>query len=66
MRLDKLKGKIREKNRSYQDCAKAIGKTVATFNLKINGKRQFYIEELELLGNYLEMTGEEKKDIFLG
>lgn len=65
MRLDKLKGKIREKNRTYQDCAKAIGKTVATFNLKINGARKFYIEELELLGNFLEMTSEEKMAIFL-
>lgn len=65
MKLGKLKGKIREKNKTYQNCAEAIGKTVATFNLKINGARKFYIEELETLGNFLEMTSEEKMDIFL-
>lgn len=65
MNLNKLKGKLREQNKSYQDCANAIGKSVATFNKKINGERKFYIDELEALGNFLEMSGEEKREIFL-
>lgn len=65
MNLPKLKGIIREKNKNYVQCANAIGKSVATFNSKINGRVSFGIDELEDLGNFLEMTDEEKGEIFL-
>lgn len=65
MNFPKLKGKIREKNRNYVQCSNAIGKSIASFNSKINGKVPFTIVELEDLGNYLEMTDSEKVEIFL-
>ena len=65
MNLPKLKGIIRERNRNYLQCANAIGKSVAAFNSKINGKVQFSIVELEDLGNYLDMTDQEKIETFL-
>lgn len=65
MNLPKLKGIIREKNKNYVQCANAIGKSVATFNSKINGRVSFGINELEDLGNFLEMTEDEKAEIFL-
>lgn len=65
MNLNKLKGRIREGNKTYRDCAGTIGISLASFNSKINGKSRFYIDELEELGNFLNMTGDEKAEIFL-
>lgn len=65
MNLPKLKGIIRERNRNYTQCANSIGKSVASFNSKINGRVAFTIVELEDLGNYLEMTDGEKIEVFL-
>lgn len=65
MNLNRLKGRIRENNKTYRDCAKIIGISVTSFNSKMNGKSRFYIDELEELGNFLDMTGEEKANIFL-
>lgn len=65
MNLAKLKGIMREKNKNYVQCANSIGKSVATFNSKINGKTQFTVAECEELGNFLEMTDAQKIDIFL-
>ncbi len=65
MNLSKLKGIIREKDKNYIQCANSIGKSIASFNSKINGKTSFSIEELNDLGDYLEMTDKEKVEIFL-
>lgn len=65
MKSNKLKGKLVEKGKSQEECAKAIGNSLYTFNQKINGKTSFKLEEAEKLGNFLEMTEEEKLDIFL-
>lgn len=65
MNLPKLKGVIREKGKNYIQCSNAIGKSVSTFNSKMNGRVAFTIVELEDLGNFLEMTGDEKKEVFL-
>lgn len=65
MNLAKLKGKIREDGKNYDQCAKAIGKSRTSFNSKINGASRFFIDELDTLGNFLHMTEDEKVDIFL-
>jgi len=65
MNLPRLKGIMRERNRNYIQCANSIGKSVASFNKRMNGKVPFTIVELEDLGNYLEMTDNEKIEIFL-
>ena len=65
MNLPKLKGIMREKNRNYTQCANSIGKSVASFNKRMNGQIPFSIVELEDLGNYLGMTDREKAEVFL-
>lgn len=65
MNADKLKGKIRERRETYQDCAEALGITKASFNSKINGKSRFYINEAANLGRFLHMEEMEMIDIFL-
>lgn len=63
MNSNKLKGKIVECRKTYQDCADALGISKAAFNYKINGRRMFNIDELEKLGIFLDMTGEELVNI---
>ena len=65
MNTDKLKGKLVEKKRTYEECSKAIGVTITTFSNKMNGNSKFYVEEINNLSNYLGLTIEEKIDIFL-
>jgi len=65
MNLDRLKGKIVECRKTYQECADYLGMSIATFSDKMNGKRKFYIDELDRLGDFLGMTKEEKADLFL-
>lgn len=64
MNADKLKGKIRERRATYQDCAESLGITKASFNSKMNGKSRFYIDEAASLGKFLHMTEMEMVDIF--
>ena len=63
--LNKLKGKLVEKGKTYRECSEYLGMTVATFNNKINGRGKFYIDEANKLSKFLELTNEEKIDIFL-
>lgn len=65
MDFNKLKGKMRESNKSYRECAKMIGISTASFNSKMNGRTRFYIDELEELAKILDMTFNEKANIFL-
>lgn len=65
MNADKLKGKITECRKTYQDCADTLGITKASFNSKMNGKSRFYIDEVAALGKYLCMQEREIVDIFL-
>lgn len=65
MNLPKLKGIIRERGKNYIQCANSIGKSVASFNSKMNGRVAFTIVELEDLGNFLEMEDSEKIETFL-
>lgn len=63
--LNKLKGKLLEKGKTYQDSAGYLGISTNAFNDKINGKRRFYVDEVNKLSILLELTDEEKIDIFL-
>lgn len=64
MNLPRLKGIIRERNKNYIQCANAIGKSVATFNSKMNGRSTFDVEEFENLANFLEMSDSEKCEVY--
>lgn len=63
--LQKLKGKLVEKGKTYSDCAEYLGFSTVTFNNKINGKGKFYIDEVNKLSEFLGLTNEEKINIFL-
>lgn len=65
MNKDKLKGKLVEKKKTYEDCANALGVSITTFSNKMNGKGSLYIEEVNTLSNFLELTDNEKIEIFL-
>lgn len=63
--INKLKGKLAEKRKTYNDCAKALGITTASFCHKVNCKTFFTIVEAKKLADYLEMSDEEIVSIFL-
>ena len=53
------------KRQTYKGCAAAIHVSPQTFTKKMRGATIFDIEEANNLGDFLEMTGKEKIDIFL-
>jgi hypothetical protein len=66
MNKNKLKGRIREKGKTYKDCAEVLNISTTSFSNKVNEKNsRFTVVEAEMLGNFLEMSGTEKADIFL-
>lgn len=65
MNSQKLKGKLVEMGKTYNQCAKALGVSKPTFYKKVNGKTKFYVDEMNALGDFLGMTDEEKTAIFL-
>lgn len=65
MNLNKLKGKLLEKQKTYAQCSEAIGITITAFSQKMNGHSNFYLHEVNRLSEYLELTQEEKISIFL-
>lgn len=54
--LLKLKGKLREKGKSYREMSELLGITQGTFSKKINGERQFYLDEIKMMIKILEIT----------
>ena len=60
----RLKGKLREKKITYEDCSKILNISVTAFANKIN-RNSFYITEVIDLSNFLGLTNEEKNKIFL-
>ena len=65
MDLNKIKGKLKENNLTYGDISMTLGISRTTFNDKINGKKKFYIDEIKELSKKLNLTDEEKVNIFL-
>lgn len=63
--INKLKGKLVEKKKTYEGAAKAIGISVTAFNNKMQGRSMFDCAEAVILGDWLGLTNEEKVDIFL-
>ena len=65
LKLDKLKGKLKECKFTYSDVAKILNVSVTTVNSKMNGETRFYAEEIRILSKALNLTNDEKIDIFL-
>ena len=62
--LNKLKGIMVEKGKTYVDGARIIGCSV-TFSAKMNGKSSFTVLEANELSNALHLSREERATIFL-
>ena len=54
-----------EKGKNYDDCAKYIGVNPSTFCQKVNLLRDFKLQEVNKLCDFLELNESEKIDIFL-
>ncbi len=65
MDFNKLKGILREKDRTYAECALALGISITSFSSKINGRTKFDIVEINKLVSFLNLTKDEAVNIFL-
>lgn len=65
MAYNKLKGRLRELDKTYKEASKVIGVSEATFVSKINGKTPFKLPEAEKLCNWLGLNEKEKIEFFL-
>ena len=65
MNIDKLKGKLVERRKTYKDCAEHLNITITAFSNKMNGHSKFYVEEVNRLSELLELSTNEKISIFL-
>lgn len=64
MELKKLKVKLFTKNLTYEDISRVLKISVPTFSNKINGKNEFTLSEVTKLSVYLNLSKEEKEEIF--
>lgn len=55
IRSNVLKAKMVEKDLNQDDVAKRLGIDRSTFNLKLNGKREFLISEAKILVEILDI-----------
>lgn len=65
IKVDKLKGKILENRKTYQECANNLGISKTTFQNKISNITDFTIPEARNLSDYLNLTIDERIDIFM-
>lgn len=60
-----LKGKLREKDITYEEASKQLDVTIATFSNKINGISAFTVLEARKLRKILNLSDSECISIFL-
>lgn len=65
MNRDKLKGVLRERKKTYKDCADYLGIGESQFCKKINGEVDFWMAEVAKLSKFLELSADEFKAIFM-
>lgn len=59
----KLKGKMKEKNKTQEDLAKVLNMSVKTTNVRLK-KGIFKTNEIDIITHFLHLTREETVDIF--
>ncbi|MEE1005942.1 MAG: helix-turn-helix transcriptional regulator [Acutalibacteraceae bacterium] len=62
--LEKLKKAIQKKGLSYSDIAKALGVTRSCVSHKMSGEIDFKVSQVYLLAELLELSDEEREEIF--
>lgn len=60
----KLKAVILERGFTQEQIAQMLGMTIATFNYKVNNKREFKVSEIKRLSEILHLTVDEVNNIF--
>lgn len=60
----KLRAAILEKGFTQEQLAEQLGMTIATFNYKVNNKREFKASEIKKLAEFLCLTTDEVNAIF--
>ena len=65
MNLKKLKGLLTEKEKTYKECAEAIGISETQFCKKINGEVEFWVNEAAILTKFLGLTANEFFAVFV-
>lgn len=63
--LNKLKGIMVEKGKTYAEGARIIGCSTTSFSAKMNGKRNFTVPEANDLSEALNLSKDERVSIFL-
>ena len=66
MNVMKLKAKLVELSKTYEDCAKALNISITAFSNKMNGTSSFKLVEAKALSDFLGLTQSEVFSIFFG
>jgi len=61
---NKVRGKLAEMQLTQKDVAKVWNCSLPTVSQKLNGLRPLFLDEAVSLANLLELTDQEKVDIF--
>lgn len=61
---NKVRGKLAEMQLNQKDVAKVWNCSLPTVSQKLNGLRPLFLDEAVSLANLLELTDQEKVDIF--
>lgn len=64
MEYSKLRGRIVEKFGTISAFAEAIGASIATISMKLNGKTEFSKKDIEIWAKHLDIATEEYCDYF--
>lgn len=64
MNSDKLKGFLKEKKKTYKECADVLKISEYQFGKKVNGEVGFWMQELATLSAFLHMSEKKFFEIF--
>ena len=65
MNSAKLKGKMKERDTTYKECADILDISLTSYSNKVNGITDFKLDEAKKLSDFLGCNTQETVDIFL-
>lgn len=65
MNSAKLKGKMKERDKTYKECADILDISLTSYSNKVNGITDFKLDEAKKLADFLGCNTQETVDIFL-
>ena len=65
MNSAKLKGKMKERDKTYKECADILDISLTSYSNKVNGITDFKLDEAKKLSDFLGCNIQETVDIFL-